>query len=158
MELSQAIDRSPNAGVWWYVTPRPEPAPPIVGVEQRLSASQVRQWLIDDRGVRCFEYQGRSSTGWGPPLATGGTQGDFAVVRSLIRARFGADDDPGWPGRPLPAQEVDRLDGSADLVALLQRHWPAARTDPPDDLTPHQIAQAMEAAEITLGDLLQSGM
>lgn len=158
MQLSAGIDRSLETGVWWSVTPQEGIGSPIAGIEQRFSRARVRQWLIDDRGVRCFEYRGRGSTGWGPPLASAAPDGDFATVRSLIRGRFGAGDEPGWPGPPLPVEEVNRLAGSADLVALLQRHWPAARTDPPADLTPHQIAQAMEAAEINFGNLLQSGM
>ena len=158
MRLSAGIDQSSQYGVWWSVAPRDAVGSPIAGIEQRLSGSRVRQWLIDDRGARCFEYRGRRSTGWGPPLATVAADGDFVVVRSLIRGLFGSDDGRGWPGPPLPVEEVNQLTGSADLVALLQRHWPTARTDPPAGLTPHEIAQAMEAAEITIGDLVQSGM
>jgi hypothetical protein len=60
--------------------------------------------------------------------------------------------------QPQPGQEVKRLAGSADLITLLENHWPATRTDPPADMTPHQFAQAMEAAEVGVVDLLHSKM
>jgi len=158
MRLSPGIDARAQTGVWWSVAPDDGVGLPVAAVEQRLSESRVRQWLIDDRGVRCFEYRGRHSTSWGPPLANGAVDGDFGMIRSLVRSRFGAADEPGWPGPPLPVEEVNRLSGAADLIALFERHWPAGRTDPPADLHPHEIAQAMEAARITPGNLLKSGI
>ncbi len=158
MRLSEGIARSPVSGVWWSATRGQGNRSPIAGIEQRLTVARVRQWLIDDRGVRCFEYQGRASAGWGPPLATGVVDGDFAVIRSLVRARFGAADEPGWPGPPLPAQRVNRLAGTDDLIALLDDLWPTARTNPPADMTPHQIGQAMGAARVSVDDLLHGGL
>ncbi|MCH7813476.1 MAG: hypothetical protein IID40_05590 [Planctomycetes bacterium] len=159
MELAEGRDPSQgDRGRWWCSLPSGGPDRPVVGVEQRVSSDRVRQWLLDDRGLRCFEYQdGRVST-HGPPVAGGAVEGDFALVVSLIRTRFGRPDEPGWPGPALPADEVARLTGSSDLVALLDRYWPTTRTDPPAGLTAHQISQAMETAEITVGDLLLSGM
>ena len=159
MELAEASDPSPgDRGRWWCSLPCGRPGWPVVGVEQRISSDRVRQWLLDDRGLRCFEYQdGRVST-HGPPVAGGVVEGDFALVVSLIRTCFGRPDEPGWPGPALPADEVAGLTGSSDLVALLDCHWPTTRVDPPAGLTAHQISLAMDATEITLGDLLLSGM
>ncbi|MCP4251222.1 MAG: hypothetical protein GY778_29650 [bacterium] len=159
MELAEADDEVPaDGGRWWWSQLSDAPGRPVVGVEQRVSPDRVRQWLIDDRGVRCFEYQdGRVAT-HGPPVGGGVVEGDFGLVISLIRTRFGRSDEPGWPGPALPADEVARLIGTRDLVTLLDRHWPATRSDPPAGLTAHQIRQAMDASEITLDDLLVSGL
>jgi hypothetical protein len=158
MELSAAARQGTQQGVWWHVAPTAALEAPVVGIEQPLSGSRVRQWLIDDRGIRLFDYRGGRAKTWSPPRSGQAPQGGFTVARSLIRARFGAEDEPGWPGPRLPADEVARLTGPADLVGLLRRHWGDRETDPPPGLTAHELEQAMEAARITLGDLLKSGM
>ncbi len=131
---------------------------PVVVVEQRVAARRVRQWLMDDRGLRYFDFRGSRATGWGPPVTTKALGDDFAVVVSLVRARFGLPDEPGWPGPPPPREEVDRITNTVGLVSLLEQHWAASRTDPPPNLTPHDVRQAMSGAEITVGNLLQSGI
>ncbi|MHC4064074.1 MAG: hypothetical protein ACYSUQ_12850 [Planctomycetota bacterium] len=158
IELSAEGVRSADSGVWWYAVSDQNLRPPVVGIEQPLSKGRVRQWLVDDRGLRCFEYRGRRPSHWGPPVPCVAVSGDFAVVASLIGRRFGAPDEPGWPGPPLPDEEVAELSGSVDLVQVLQRHWASTRTDPPLGLTAHEIDLAMDATEITIADLLKSGM
>ena len=158
MELSQSTAHGSDTGVWWYLPGSSAMRGPIVAVEQRLSPRRVRQWLLDDRGVRCFEYHGDETRRWGPPVSTRALGDDFAVVPSLVRARFGAADEPGWPGPPLPPEQIDRMTGSADLVTLLKHYWAAAQTDPPPGLTPHDVEQAMAGAKITVANLLKSDM
>ncbi len=162
MELSAISARGSRGGVWWSLPATARVRGPVVAVEQRIAPARVRQWVMDDRGVRVFDYRRDRLAGWGPPVpmyaAAGSPGDDFAVVRSLVGARFGRNDEPGWPGPAPPATEVGCMNGSDDLVAVLARHWPAARTDPPPGLSPHEIEQAFEAAEVTVGDLLKSGM
>ena len=158
MELSAAGREDAPRGVWWYVAPDGGFHPPVVGIEQRLSKTRVRQWLVDDRGVRCFEYHGGRLSWWGPPLSGWTRREGFSVTASLIRRRFGRSDEPGWPGPPLPEQGAAELTGSADLVLFLQRHWAARQTDPPPGLSPHDIHLAMDAADLTMADLLAAGM
>ena len=155
MHLCDGSDSRRTAGVWWSADRDDVLRGPIIGVEQRLSGTQVRQWLIDDRGARCFEYRHGKLCGWSTPAPTRPLGVDFAVVRSLARSCFGFGKDAGWPGPPLPRQEVDRLTGTADLAVLLERHWADARRDPPPGMTAHEIEQAMGAADLTVGDLLE---
>ena len=158
MELSQNTTHGSQTGRWWYLPGSSAMRGPVVAVEQRLAPGRVRQWLLDDRGVRCFEYHGHEASGCGPPLSTRALGDDFAVVPSLVRARFGAAGEPGWPGPPLPPEQIDRMTGSADLVTLLKHYWAAAQTDPPPGLTPHDVEQAMAGAKITVANLLKSDM
>ncbi len=158
MLLSEGVRQGGDHGVWWAVDGDRILRGPIVGVGQRLPGDRVRQWLVGDRGVRCFVHHAGGLAGWGPPLATEPLGDGFEVTASLIRARFGSGQEPGWPGPPLPADEVGQVKGSAELRAMLQRHWADARTEPPAGLTPHEIEQAMEAAQITILDLLKAGM
>ena len=158
MRLSAAGRRGGDSGVWWQVAPGDGLRSPVVGVEERLSERHVRQWLVDDRGVRRFDYSGGRLARCGPPVSSAVVSQDSWPAASLIRRRFGASDEPGWPGPVLPGEEVAKLRNATELVALLQRHWASAQTDPPAGLTPHEINLAMDAAEITLADLLASGM
>lgn len=157
MQLSAADRRGGDTGVWWHVAADDGLRSPVVGIEQRLSEEHVRQWLVDDRGVRRFEYHGGHLSGCGPPVSSAVVSGNPWPIASLIRRRFGASDEPGWPGPALPGEEVAKLTNAADLVALLQRRWASAQTDPPDGLSPHEVNLVMDAAEITLADLLASG-
>lgn len=158
MELSAASRRASAPGVWWWLPPTRHGGPAVVGVEQRVSPQRVRQWLIDDSGVRSFDYRMNHLADWGPPLPASPMGDDFAVVPSLVRGRFGADHGPGWPGPSLPENEVDGLRDAAGLAAVLGRHWQAGRTDPPAGWAAHDVRQAMEAARVTLGDLLKTAM
>ncbi|MFQ5491795.1 MAG: hypothetical protein ACE5GE_13835 [Phycisphaerae bacterium] len=157
IELSKANRSNPHAGLWWAV-PTPGGDGPIVGIEQRLGDGRLRQWLVDNRGVRVFEFRGGQANRWSAPLSTFALDGDFAIVPSLVRARFGVADEPGWPGPRLPADEASGLKHTGDLVDLLARHWPDTRTDPPADLTPAKLRQALIDGKLTLGDLLNAGI
>ena len=159
MRLATSINPGAEGGTWWYVERSAGSRGPIVGVEQRVSRKHVRQWLLDDRGVRCFDYHGRNDHPyWGPPLPTTVFSDDFSIVPSLVRARFGNADEPGWPGPRLPLDEVNAVRDSGGLVDLLERHWPDTQTAPPAHMTAHAIAQAMEAAKITISDVAKVGM
>jgi hypothetical protein len=155
MELSQATRRRPDKGVWWYVTPEARPRSPVVAVEQVLSESRVRQWLLDNRGIRVFEYRGGRLQSWGPPVSSVASTASYRTVRSLVQARFGCENEPGWPGPPLPSDAVSGTRDSADLVSLLRRHWADAQVDPPAGLSAHDVSEAMVAAKVTVSNLLQ---
>ena len=77
MELSHASTQAGHAGVWWSVPAGAVSSGPIIAVEQRLSHTRVRQWLIDDRGVRVFEYRRGRTASCGPPLSTSAQGDDF---------------------------------------------------------------------------------
>lgn len=155
MELSPATRQHRSTGVWWYVTPEASPRSPVVAVEQVLSESRVRQWLLDNRGIRVFEYRGGRLRSWGPPVPSTASQTGYRSVRSLVQARFGCETEPGWPGPPLPSEAVSGTRDSADLVQLLRHHWADAQVEPPVGLTPHDVSEAMVAAKVTVANLLQ---
>lgn len=154
MKLSAASRKTDRQPVWWAMPPETSLGGPVVGVEQPLGTGCVRQWLIDDCGVRCFRYD-HGSCRCGPPVGDQTLAGDFELVGSLVRARFGRPAD-AWPGPPLPPDRIQGMHDAADLVALLDECWPDSRTEPPP-LTTHEIRQAMEAAEIGVGDMLKAG-
>jgi len=158
LQLSSAPATKQKSGCWWVIEPDGPSSQAVVGVEQRLSADDVRQWLISNGGVRVLDYRGGQLTRSSPPLPCRATEGEFDLAVSLIRARFGNLDEPGWPGPRLPGDEVAALHGAADLAALLSSFWPDARTEPPAGFDPHGVAQTLEAGEVTLGDLLRAGM
>lgn len=158
MRLSNTNNPHGQRGVWWAAPAATALRGPVVGVEQRVSKNRVVQWLVDDRGVRRFEYRGGLRVSAGPPVSTEAYGSDFSVARPLIRMRFGNPDEPGWPGPALPPDQVRQLTGSADLAELLAQHWPDSNIDPPANMSPHEIEQAAEAAEITVFDLIKSGM
>ena len=83
---------------------------------------------------------------------------DFRVVPSLVRSRFGATDEPGWPGPRLPADRASAMRHTGDLVELLAKYWPDTRTDPPAGLTPAKLRQALIDGQLTLNDLLDAGI
>jgi hypothetical protein len=155
MELSQAARQHHSRGVWWYVTLQASPRSPVIAVEQVLSESRVRQWLLDNRGIRVFEYRGGRLQSWGPPVPSVASRTSYATVRSLVEARFGDENEPGWPGPPLPSDAVLATKDSADLVSLLQHHWADALVDPPAGLSPHDVSEAMVATKVTVSNLLQ---
>jgi hypothetical protein len=155
MELSQATRQRPDHGVWWYVTPEARPRSPVVVVEQVLSESRVRQWMLDNRGIRVFEYHDGQLRSWGPPVPSVASRASYRTVRSLVEARFGCETEPGWPGPPLPSGAVSATRDSADLVALLRLHWADAQVDPPAGLSSHDVSEAMVATKVTVGNLLQ---
>jgi hypothetical protein len=155
MELSPAAQQHHSAGVWWYVTPEARPRSPVVVVEQVISEARVRQWLLDNRGIRVFEYRGGRLQSWGPPVPSTASKSGYRTVRSLVQARFGCEMEPGWPGPPLPSDAVSGTRDTADLVRLLRRHWPDAQVDPPAGLSPHDVAEAMVATKVTVANLLQ---
>ncbi len=158
MELATKLEPAPSKGVWWVAIDEPAVNGPIVGVEQYISPSQTRQWLIDNRGVRFFDYDGKTVSNSSAPLSTVALDGDFDVVPSLVRSQFGHPQPSAWPGPRLPQEEVDQMQCSADLVALLSQHWADSQTMPPRSLAGHTISNAMEFAKFTISDLMKSGM
>jgi len=158
MQLSSAPATEQKSGCWWVIHRDGPSSPAIVGVEQRLSADDVRQWLMSDGGVRVLDFRGGRLARSSPPLPSQAAEGEFDVAVSLIRAKFGNPDEPGWPGPLLPEEEVAALRGAADLAVLLEHCWPDTRTEPPPGVDPHGVAQALEAGEVTLGELLRAGM
>lgn len=146
-------------GVWWSTgLDGVEGDAAVIGIEQRVAASRVRLWLIDKRGVRIFDLRNGRMTGWSTPLSTDDPVGDFSLMRSLARGKLGWPAGSGWPGPPLPADEVDRLHILGDLLTLLSRTWPDTRINPPESTTGRRIQQALGEGALSIDDLLQYGM
>jgi hypothetical protein len=160
MELSgsQGDYSNPSQGLWWAVEDANGIHDPIVVVEQPIGPGQVRQWIVDDRGVRIFLHDGQGAHAESPPLVSDRMGGEFGVVISLVRSRFGRPNDPGWPGGPLPADQVNAMRSPADLVDLLEALWSARRMPAPAHLSHHQVREALGSGRFTVSDLLKAGL
>ena len=167
MRLAHGGQANPHGLAWWYVTFEDDVRAPIVGIEISAGDSQTDQWMLTDRGVRCYRYQGSRLTAAGPPLPTVPAPEDLEQTRDwLLRYlpqavphRAVPPDAFGGPPRDPPrtrrweAGALAAPPSMAQVVKLLRTHWPDLLVDPPAHLTPYEVAYEIEAFPHGVGEL-----
>ncbi|MFH0982270.1 MAG: hypothetical protein V2A79_12105 [Planctomycetota bacterium] len=136
--------------VWWYVIFDSGLRAPIVGIELSSRDSQTDQWILTERGVRCFRYQGTRLRAAGPPLPTVGVPEDREQARRWLLHYL----PQVAPHRVLAPQAIAKARSMTELVGLFRARWPEAMVDPPARLTPYALADELEAFPHGLRELV----
>ena len=141
MRLAHGVPPAVGELVWWHVSFGDSVRPPIVGIEIPTGAAQADQWVLADRGVRCFRYRFGAVRSAGLPLATTATPSDLDQVRQWLRYYLPV----AAPARVLPPTKIIEVSSMGQVVNLLEHCWPDARIAPPAHLPPYDLADEIEA-------------
>ncbi len=150
MRLADPVPGNPRSLVWWCMTSAGAVRPPMVGIEISGDDSRTDQWILTERGVRCYRYNGRDLIAVGPPLPTTPTPADFEQTRRWLRHYL----PQASPRRALPAREVAEAVSMARLVELLRTNWLDVLVAPPAQITPRRLVHELEAFPHGLAELL----
>jgi len=168
MRLAHGGPENSHGLAWWYVTFEDHVRAPIVGIEISADDSRTDQWMLTDRGVRCYRYQGSRLLAAGPPLSTVRAPEDLEQTRhwllhylpQAVPHRALPPDALKGPPRDPPSTNrwvADALaapPSMAQVVELLRTHWPDLLVDSPARMTAYEVAYEIEAFPHGLWELL----
>lgn len=152
MQLAHRGLTEPQGPVWWCVAAKDNVRDPIVGVEVATGRSRSVQWLLSDRGVRCYAYGNGRLTFVGAPLATNAFPDDFDQARRWLQHYL----PEIAPGHRLPVKAVAGLGGMSEVVDLLRACWRQRLIDPPAGMSFYEIAYEIESFPHGVVELLEA--
>ncbi len=151
MPLARSVLSGPARLVWWYVDFENDVRPPVVGVEIALEGSRTEQWILARNGIRRYRFDGGNQVYAGLPMPAWSTCNDFEFVRNWLTYYL-----PHRVRSPLPLEAVAGLSTMADVVRLMQVHWPEQMVSPPRGMTSHAVAEQTDQFRHGLSELLKA--
>lgn len=150
MQLARTAAENPRRVAWWSVACEAGVRAPLVGIEVPAEGGHTDQWILANRGIRCFRYRGAVLVAAGPPVPTDQVPGDEEQLRRWLLF-FLPQVAVRWSLSP---EAVGQVNSTAELTHLLRRSRPADEVPPPAGLTAYEIGRELESFQHGVAELL----
>ena len=152
MQLARTAAENPRQAAWWSVACEVGVRAPLVGIEVPAAGGHTDQWILANRGIRCFRYRGTVLVESGPPVPTVQVPGDEEQLRRWLLYAL-PQVAPRWSLSP---EAIGQVHGAADLTELLRRSRPDDEVPPPAGLTAYEIGRELESFQHGVAELLDA--